>query len=118
MLPAINRLKKKKDFERVFKKGKWLKEDFLICRIMENKQKNSRFGIIVGKSVAKKSSLRNTIKRRLRALARTKLTKIKRGVDVVLTVCPGLEKKDFWELEEIINKIFRRAKILQREKLK
>lgn len=113
MLPKLNRLKKKKDFDRIFKKGRSFKEDFLIFKIVKNNLKSSRFGFVVSRNISKKSTLRNKIKRRLRELVRMKLKKIKKGIDGVLIACPGLEVKDFWEIEEAIDKIFKRTKILE-----
>jgi ribonuclease P protein component len=113
MLPKANRLKKKKDFEKVFKKGKGYKEDFLYLKVAKNNLKNSRFGFAVSKKISKKATIRNQIKRRLRELARIKLPQIKKGVDGVIVVMPGLEKKDFWEMESIIDKLFTKAKILE-----
>ena len=111
MLPKVNRLTKKKDFERVFKEGKGFKEDFLILKFIKNDLKISRFGFVVSKNFSKKATLRNKIKRRLRELVKTKLTKIKKGIDGVMIAQPGLGTKDFWEIEEIINKILAKAKI-------
>jgi len=116
MLPKLNRLKKKKDLKLVFKKGKGFKEDFLVLKVLKNHLKNSRFGFIVSKAVSKKTTLRNKIKRRLRELVRIKLKKIKKGIDGVLIVQPGLEVKDFWEIEAALNRIFKRAQILKKEK--
>jgi len=112
MLAKINRLKKRKDFELIFKKGKKFKEDFLVLKIIKNNLNQSRFGFIVGKKISKKATLRNKIKRRLRGLVRIKLGKIKKGFDVILIAKEGLENKDFWEIEEIINKLFNKAKII------
>lgn len=113
MLPKLNRLKKKKDFDRVFKTGKGLKEGFLVFRAAKSSLKNSRFGFVVAKSVSKKANIRNKIKRRLRELVRIKIKKIQNGIDGVFIAKPGLETKDFWEIEEAINEIFKRAKILK-----
>jgi len=113
MLIKRNRLCKKKDFERVFKKGKGLKEDFLILKMAKNNLSQSRFGFIVGTKISKKAVLRNKLKRRLRELVRGKIEKIKKGFDIVFITQPGLENRDFWELEEILNKIFNRAKLLK-----
>jgi len=113
MLPKLNRLKKKKDFGQVFKTGKGLKEGFLIFQMAKNNFKNSRFGFVVGKNVSKKATIRNKIKRRLRELVRIKIRKIKNGIDGVFIVRPGLETKDFWEIGESMNRIFKRAKILK-----
>jgi len=113
MLTQKNRLKKKKDFERVFKEGKGLKEDFLILKMSENNLSQSRFGFIVGTKISKKAILRNKLKRRLRELVRGKIGKIKKGFDIILIAQPGLENRDFWELEEISTRIFSRAKLLK-----
>lgn len=115
MLKKTNRIKNKKDFEKIFKKGKGFKEDFLILKIVENNLKTSRFGIIVSQKVSKKATIRNKLKRRLGELIRINLNKIKKGIDGALIALPGLETKDFWELEEVIKKIFKKAGILKME---
>ena len=74
--------------------------------------KVSRFAFIVSLKVSKKAILRNKIKRRLRELVKSRLPNIKKGYDIVLTVAPGLEIKNFWETEESINKLFKKAKLI------
>jgi len=113
MLKKINRLKKKKDFEKVLKKGKGFKQDFLLCKIIKNNLKISRFGFIVSQKISKKATVRNKLKRKLSELVRVKLEKIKNGIDIIFIVFPGLENKDFWEIEGIIKKIFEKIKILK-----
>ena len=112
MLPKNNRIKKKKDFDKIFNKGRFFREDFLVLRFLSNNLKNSRFGFIVSQKVSKKAVLRNRIKRRLRELVKMKLRKMAKGMDFLIIACPGLETKDFWEMEEIINKLFKKAKIV------
>ena len=111
MLPKANRLKKNKDFENVFKKGQGFKEDFLYLKIKKNNLKSSRFGFVVSKKFSQKATDRNKIKRRLRELVRIKLPEIKKGIDGVITIVPGFKINDFWELEEIINRLFEKANI-------
>jgi len=112
MLPKVNRLTRKKDIEKVFKKGRFFKEDFLILKTIENDLGKSRFSFSVSLKVLKKAALRNKIRRRLSEIVRSRLKKIKKGRDAVLIACPGLEEKDFWEIEEIVTKLFKRAKII------
>lgn len=111
MLPIKNRLKKEKDFKRVFKQGKSFKEDFLLLRLAKNDLKVTRFGFVVGLKVSKKASFRNKIKRRLREIVRVKLPKVKTGLDIVLIADKSLADKDFQETETIVDKLFQRAKI-------
>ena len=112
MLPKKNRLKKEKDFQRIFKKGKWFKDGFLFLKIAKSDSCNSRFGFSVSKSFSKKASLRNKTKRKLRELVKTRIKKIKKGVDVLIIVRPGLEKKSSSEIEKSLDDLFRRADLL------
>lgn len=112
MLPQTNRLQKKKDIDQVFKEGKGLKEDFLVLKTNKNGFKKSRFGFIVSQKVSNKATLRNKIKRRLRELVQKRMNLIKPGTDNILVALPGLENKDFWEMEEIVDKLLKKAKLI------
>ncbi len=112
MLAKTNRLVKKKDFDWAFKGGKKLKEDFLIFRFASGKTENTRLGIVVSQKVSKKATVRNKIKRRIRAVVKPLIPEIKKNTDMVLLVLPGLETKDFLEIEKIIKNLFRKAKLI------
>src|SRR3989344_8680891 len=105
MLTQQNRLKKKTDFDRVFRNGKKIKEGVLVFWWAPNNLKISRFGFIVSKKVSKKAPTRNKIKRQLRELVRKKIIVLPKGIDGVFVGSPGLEKKDFREIEKIVNGI-------------
>ncbi len=111
MLPEINRLKRKKDFGRAFKKGKRFKEDLLLLKVIKNNLGLIRFGFIVSQKVSKKATVRNKIKRRLRAMVGKETKKNKIGLDILFIVLPGLEKNKFQDVEKIINKLFQKAGI-------
>ncbi len=112
MLPKENRLKKKKDFENVFKKGKGFKEKFLFLKIRKNELNVNRFGFAVSLKVSKKAVVRNKLKRQLREIVKAKLPQVKPGIDGIIVVLPGLEDKNFQQIEEIANKLFKKAKII------
>ena len=109
MLAKENRLKKKKDFETVFKKGKGFKDNFLALKIAPNNLKTSRFGFIVSQKVSKKAVVRNKIRRRLSEAIRLNLKDIKRGVDIALIALPGIESKTYLEIKETLATIFKKA---------
>ena len=112
MLLKKNRLNKKKDFENIFKKGKSFKEDFLILKFVPNYSNLIRFGFIVSQKISKKASLRNKIKRRIAESIRLKIGKLKKRLDGILLALPGIGKKDFWEIDETIKELFKKAKVL------
>jgi ribonuclease P protein component len=115
MLQKINRLKKEKDFKKVLRSRNSQKEGFLILKWAQNNSAKSRIGISVSKKVSKKATRRNKIKRQLAALSRLKLPKIKSGLDIFLTVLPGIEDKNFSEMDLMYNKLFSLAGILNND---
>jgi ribonuclease P protein component len=58
-----NRLKNKRDFEDVFKKGKAVKGSFLLIKYKKNELGLSRFGFVVSAKVAGNAVERNKIRR-------------------------------------------------------
>jgi len=115
MLPKKNRLKKKKDFERVFKGGKSFKKGFLILRFKENDLKINRFGFVVSKKISKKAVKRNQIKRRLREVVRSNIDFYKKGFDLVYISLPGLEKQNFQKIKDTILFLLNKSKILKHD---
>ena len=109
MLPDKNRLKKKKDFEKVLKEGRGIKEDFLILKVRKNKPKKLRFGFVVSKKISKKAVVRNKIKRRLREVIKERIKKIDKGLDIIIITLPGTETKDFQDFKITIEKLFKKA---------
>lgn len=107
MLPKINRLKKKKDFERVFKQGRGLKQDFLSLKFAKNNLEATRFGFVVGQKVSRKAVVRNKVKRRLREIARINLGNIKKGLDIVVVAGKGAELGSPEETVAIFNHLLK-----------
>ena len=114
MLVKENRLRLKNDFKKVFKRGRFYQKDFLSMKVLSGESDVSRFGFIVSKKISKKAVVRNKIKRRLRESVRLKLKNglIRNGFDAVILTRPEIVDKNFVEIDEVINKLFEKAKIL------
>jgi ribonuclease P protein component len=115
MLPKENRLRKKKDFEKVFQGGRRAGEKNLSLRARENSLPESRFGFVVPRKHFRKAVLRNKLKRRLRECVRKELYRIKNGYDVVVLGRPGLENLSFVEIKEEIERLLSRTKLLKND---
>jgi len=113
VLPKNNRLKKKKDFENIFKRGRSVKEDLLSFKWRPNGLKVSRFGFIVSQKVSKKATVRNKIKRRLREILKLNLPRLEKGIDGIFIAFPGSEERNFYDMEASIKNIFIKTKILK-----
>ncbi len=108
-LPKINRIRKKKDFEIIFKNSRSFKTSLCILRIAKNELGVNRFGFVVSLKVSKNAVVRNKIRRRFAEVAARAIKNItptaqaNTGTDVVLIALPGIEKKEFLEIKQVIN---------------
>jgi ribonuclease P protein component len=84
MLSLKNRLKKGKDFNCVYKKGRSAFFEGVFIKFLKNDQEESRIGFSVGIKFSKKAVLRNKIKRQLRVIAREELERLKKGFDIII----------------------------------
>jgi len=112
MLAKINRIKKEKDFEAVFKNSKSLRSGPFIFRIAKNNLDLSRVGFVVSQKVSKKATLRNRVKRRLADAIRGEMGNIKGGTDLVLIALPGAEKEDFLDIRKTVKEALERARLI------
>lgn len=99
MLPQVNRLRKTKDFDNVFKKGKLIAGKLIFLKIKKNKLDISRFGFIVSLKISKKAVIRNKIKRHLREIIKENLSNIKSGLDIIITVKPEIVNKNYQDIK-------------------
>lgn len=104
MLNKLHRLKKDRDFSRVFKRSKKVRTDNLLFNVAQLPRPDlSRFGFIVANSIDKRATRRNGMKRRMRAAIKELLPEIKTGYDAIISV-----KKPFsypYKLAEIQDQI-------------
>lgn len=111
MLLKDNRLKKRKDFEKVLNQGRNLRKDFLFLKVINNDLDSNRFGFIVSKKVSKKAVERNLIKRRLREIVRLSPLDNREKIDGVFIASPLIKEKTFQEIKEEVNSLLEEAKI-------
>jgi ribonuclease P protein component len=113
MALQANHLKRKKDFELVFKRGKALRGKLLVLKFVVNEDGRPRVGIVVSKKISKKAVVRNKVRRRLQAAVKAEMIKIKKGADMILLALPGIEAKNFQEIAEEITRLFKKAKLIK-----
>ncbi|HPD55242.1 MAG TPA: ribonuclease P protein component [Candidatus Paceibacterota bacterium] len=104
-------LKKEKDFQRVFQKGKKINcpELTLIFLPRQNDPINY-VAIITSKANFRKATQRNLIKRRLRAILR-QINLAKNGLDIIIIAKTPLLTKKFEDLKIVVESIFQKAKL-------
>lgn len=113
MLPKINRIKKKKDFEIISKNGKNIKSNLFILKVLPNNFGISRFAFVISQKVSKKAVVRNKIRRRLSKVIEKKIKEIKPGIDIVFIVLKAIETNSFLEIEKEVIDIFINNKLIK-----
>ena len=113
MLIKQCRLQKDRDFELVFKKGRAFKSKFLFLKLKRNNLGISRFGFVIGKTISKKSTVRNKIKRRLRDIIERNLVKIKSGFDVIIGTKTEIIGRDYSDIKEELEGLLKKAEVLK-----
>ena len=111
MLKKINRIRKDKEFDRVFKTGHSFYGRVLGIKATDNDLGTNRFGIIISTKVSKKAVIRNKFRRQIRAIIRLNLPLLKEGFDVVIIVFPLILDKNYQELEQIVQNGFKRLNL-------
>jgi ribonuclease P protein component len=114
MLPLHRRIKEKEEFERFFHSKKTIRVRSLLLTlyVVPSKKANSRFGFVVGTKVSKRATIRNKLKRRMRAVVARALPAIKPGIDALLIARPQAEEATFQEVEKTITNLLQTARLI------
>ena len=80
------RLKKDKDFQRVFKTGRRLNNGVLIIYVLPNELNYRRLGIIAERKLIRKATQRNRLKRLVRETFRLNKNSFPQGIDMIVRV--------------------------------
>ena len=75
---------------------------------MQNNLLENRVGLVISKKVSIKATVRNKVRRRMKAVLMEILQEKPGHTDVVIVALPGIEKRTFLEIKHSINQIFKR----------
>jgi ribonuclease P protein component len=114
MLPRRNRLKQRRDFSQVYRRGRRRESPKAMLISLQRRSEApvsdpTRIGFAVSKKVGKAHD-RNRIKRRLREAIRT--LSVRKGFDVVLVARPGSADLDFESVRALVVQLFAASGLL------
>lgn len=111
MLKKTERLRKEKEFKKVYKQGKIIRGIFLELVFLKNKQTNPRFGIVVSNKKIAKAVKRNYNKRIIRAvIKKSAILKNKEKFDVVFRLNEEINESNKKEAQKEIELMLSRVK--------
>lgn len=112
MLPLKHRLKKRNDFENLFKKGRSFFDKNFGLRFTKNGQEHTRVGISISKKCDKKAVARNRAKRITSEIFRGHISEIKQGYDILFIAKPPVIKRPYNDLEKEILSALKKAGLM------
>lgn len=112
MLPKAKRLRLAKDYQHLYAKKRSIFSTDLVLHFCKNEHKNTRFGFIVANKVAKQATVRNRLKRQMRAWARLNLAQCQPGFDIIINAKTPLLKLTYQELSSKLTEICKKAKLI------
>ena len=108
MLARPHRLTDGADYRLVVRRGQRCGGPRVIVSLLPRSEtRAARFGFIVSKQVGT-AVVRNTVRRRLKAICADLLSAIPEGTDVVIRALPASATADFGDLRADVDRCFRR----------
>ncbi len=111
MLSKINRLRKKKDFTRVYQRGCFYSSPLLWIKVLPNGLDYSRAGIVASRKTARQAVARNKIKRRLRTLMEVRFPALKPGYDLIIVARPGILHSSYQDLAKTLDNLLQKGQL-------
>ena len=94
-------LRKNKDFQVVYRKGKSYANKYLVMYILENHLNRNRLGISVSKKVGN-SVVRHRLTRLVREIYRLQESRFQKGLDIVVVCRASAKDKGYKDLESAL----------------
>ena len=94
-------LKKNKDFQVVYRKGKSYANKYLVMYVLQNGSDKNRLGISISKKVGN-SVVRHRLTRLIRENYRLQESRFQRGLDIVVICRASAKDKNYYEMESAL----------------
>ena len=104
-------LKKTREFQKVYKKGKSFANKYLVMYILTNERTENRLGISVSKKVGN-SVVRHRLTRLIRESYRLNKDLFIKGIDIVIVARTGAKDIDYSKVENALLHLGKLHKIL------
>ena len=109
-------LKKNKDFQEIYKRGKSFANRYLVMYVKENESQKNRLGISVSKKVGN-SIVRHRLARLIRESYRLNETEFLTGIDIIVVARTSAKDKGFYDIESALLHLGKLHKIVNRREM-
>jgi ribonuclease P protein component len=108
-------LRKKKDFETLFKEGISSNMSYLCLKFRQNGQETARVAVIVSVKTAHTAVNRNRLRRVIRGFLQKNHSRIRPGIDFAIIIKQSPTRKEIARLAELTEKLLEKNKIIKQK---
>ncbi len=112
MLPRVQRVRLTTDIQTIYKQGVHYRHSLLRLYALQRNQGPSRATVVVSKQVHLHATVRNRIKRIIRAQLASLLPELKQPVDIVVVVQRVAAQADRKQLADAVHKAIKKLGLL------
>ena len=116
MLKRINRLKKRYQFNYVYKSGEHFSGEHMVLYVASSKTKNIKVGLAVTKKVGH-AVVRNKVRRRLREIIKTQVPNLKQNNNIIVVARDNITEASFEKLSNEFLKLLKKANLINEESI-
>ena len=114
MLKRINRLKKRYQFNYVYKSGEHFSGEHMVLYVVSSKTKNIKVGLAVTKKIGK-AVVRNRVRRQLREIIKKRLPNLKQNYNIIVVARENITSTSFDILNNEFSKLVIKANLINEE---
>ncbi len=114
MLKRVNRLKKRYQFNYVYKAGEHFSGKAMVLYTTPSKTKNIKVGFAVTKKIGH-ATKRNLVRRRLREIVKKQLPNLKQNYNIIVVAKEGITEFGFSFLENEFVSLIKKAELNKNE---
>ena len=103
-------LKQNRDFQRLYRKGKYAATSTLVIYWRPNRLEHNRLGITASTKLGH-AVIRNKLRRRIREIYRHHEGEMKTGIDLVVVARQQAPQVDYWKLDRDFRKLTKKLGI-------
>lgn len=114
MLKRINRLKKRYQFNYVYKSGEHISGEHMVLYLVSSKTKNIKVGLAVTKKIGK-AVVRNRVRRQLREIIKKQVPSLKQNYNIIVVARDNITSASFENLTNEFLKLIKKANLINEE---
>ncbi len=118
MLSKAHRLTDNKDFQTIYRRGRYNATALLSVNVLPNRYGITKIGVVASKKAAKKAHDRNAMKRKVREAARLAYPRLKSGQSIIISIKSPAMSADYKALEKDLLGSFKRLGLFADENSK